>query len=279
MCQSRAQGGRRCLKGVSGSFNPADRRVSVQPMEFLSPQGGLKALAAVARHKDAVLSTESAELLAQLDSFETLPREERWELWESVANARYPGSALRAMFASGFDKQIPELYDVKDVVQDASWHPEGNVGEHLAQSADEAARRLIKEPNSERRAVLVFAAMLHDIGKTTTTEVQEDGRVTSRGHDAEGAPLAARVMERFGASEEIQRQVAMLVKTHMRHTAQPSDRAVRKLNRQLQEVGLTVDDWAYLADADCCGRGDASIHGVGISWRSVYERLRASNRL
>jgi tRNA nucleotidyltransferase (CCA-adding enzyme) len=62
--------------------------------------------------------------------------------------------------------------------------------------------------------VLIFAALLHDVGKAVTTE-EIDGHITSRGHAAEGAILAVAFLISIGAPEWLVDKVFRLVRYHM----------------------------------------------------------------
>ena len=67
--------------------------------------------------------------------------------------------------------------------QDPIHHAEGDVGLHTRMVAES----LIALPEwrvlgDNDRSILFWAAVLHDIGKPATTEIQPDGRVSARGH-------------------------------------------------------------------------------------------------
>lgn len=85
----------------------------------------------------------------------------------------------------------PWLSPLANTPQDAYFHAEGDVLTHTRMVAEaltklEAWRAL---PPAER-AALFLAALLHDIGKPTTTEVAHDGRISSPNHARVGASFA-----------------------------------------------------------------------------------------
>jgi poly(A) polymerase len=94
---------------------------------------------------------------------------------------------------------------------------------------------LLDEPLADgltRGEALRWGALLHDIAKPLTREVQpdprsvEDRRVTFVGHDRRGAELTEEVLGRLRASGRLQAHVAALVRHHLRlgflvHRPQP----------------------------------------------------------
>lgn len=67
--------------------------------------------------------------------------------------------------------------------QDPIHHAEGDVGLHTRLVAESLTKLdEWKALDKEAQSILFWAAVLHDIGKPATTEIQGDGRVTARGH-------------------------------------------------------------------------------------------------
>ena len=81
---------------------------------------------------------------------------------------------------------FPLLAQMKNIPQDPLWHAEGNLAEHAQLTLEKAQDR------SENR-LLIFAALLHDIGKIFTTKQGEDN-IISPGHSYAGfSYLATRI--------------------------------------------------------------------------------------
>jgi tRNA nucleotidyltransferase (CCA-adding enzyme) len=264
MCLSKANGGRRCtgMKGKMTSLN------------FVSPEATqmYDYFVALAHGKNTDKPSNLEELTASLNPYESMTADERWSAWTAITMGTSPSAALRAMIETGFDKHLPEFVAVKDVPQDAGWHPEGAVGEHIMQAADVAARNATRDGlTGEARTLAVLAALCHDLGKATHTQIRPDGKITSRGHDVAGVSPAKKMLARMGASPEFQGKVGVLVLTHMRHINSPTARSATKLANALAEHGLTLRDWARVANADCGGRGEASQHHIGDGWL-VFDR-------
>lgn len=103
------------------------------------------------------------------------------------------------------------LLRLKKTEQSPVHHPEGNVWNHTMLVVDEAAAR---RGESKTPAALMWAALLHDIGKPDTTKVRR-GKITAYGHDTMGAGLAERFLNACTADEAFIRSVRVLVRYHM----------------------------------------------------------------
>jgi len=68
--------------------------------------------------------------------------------------------------------------------------------------------------NDEDRLVLVLSALCHDLGKATTTIV-EDGRIKSPGHAKAGEKLTESLLTSMGFSDKVIERVVPLVVCHM----------------------------------------------------------------
>lgn len=90
-------------------------------------------------------------------------------------------------------------------------HPEGNVWRHTLLVVDEAAAR--KSESSDPR-VLMWAALLHDIGKPATTRNRR-GKITSYDHDKVGADMTRQFLSELTEDLPFIEKVAALVRYHM----------------------------------------------------------------
>ncbi|MBS1722845.1 MAG: HD domain-containing protein [Armatimonadetes bacterium] len=134
----------------------------------------------------------------------------------------------------------------------------GDVVTHTAHVMDEAARIADRDGlEGDDRAVLVLAAMAHDLAKPEKTEFKDKpGRglsVTSPGHEEAGAPLAESLLERMGIKRSIRARVVPLVKRHLAHiNVQNNKSNVRKLAHDLHPSN--IEELAQLVEADHSGR-------------------------
>jgi poly(A) polymerase len=98
---------------------------------------------------------------------------------------------------------------------------------------------------STRRSLLKLAALLHDIAKPQTKEIDETGRARFLGHPQEGADMAASIMERLRFSTREIKLVTLLVKYHLRptqmtHEGLPSTRAIYRYFRDTGDTGIDI---------------------------------------
>ena len=103
------------------------------------------------------------------------------------------------------------LYDLKGTKQSPEHHPEGDAWNHMLLVVDHAAKikGLSKNP-----LVFMWAALLHDIGKPSTTRVKK-GKITSYNHDKVGEKLAIEFLEYCVDDREFIEEVTNLVRYHM----------------------------------------------------------------
>lgn len=149
---------------------------------------------------------------------------------------------------------IPSLATLDACPQDPSYHAEGNVGIHTRMVCDElVALPCYAAAPAERRFVLFYAALLHDIAKPSVTR-EENGRLTSKGHSLRGATDSRILLWRqnvpFGQREAICR----IIRAHQEPfvtIAKKSNPAfvVHKLSHE-----LNLQELSLVAEADARGR-------------------------
>ena len=108
---------------------------------------------------------------------------------------------------------------------------------------------------ARRRALLMTAALLHDVGKPATREETGPGWASFHRHDTEGAGLAFAACRRLGLSKADSSLVASLVAAHMRpfHLMGAQRRGSltkRGIRRLIQTAGGDLPGWFALAMAD-----------------------------
>lgn len=177
------------------------------------------------------------------------------ELRKLLASDR-PSVGLALLRDTDLLRFFPELTATVDVPQDPEWHPEGPVWDHTLMVVDEAAGLRTGDPGDD--ALLLWAALCHDLGKPAVTRVGEDGRVRSHGHDALGQEIAEAWLERLRGPNALVRGVGALVRHHLAPSlfvgqgAKPP--AYRRLARKLEAAAVTVELLERVARADHWGR-------------------------
>lgn len=163
----------------------------------------------------------------------------RTEFLRMLCEAPAPSVALGLLAGGGLlARFLPELEALRGCPQDPEWHPEGDVWAHVAKMLDLA-------PEPPRDPELVWAVLLHDIGKPATLEVgrKPDGAPWYRtpNHAAVGAPMAEAILRRMKESRATVERVTVAVRQHMQFVELPRMRpstARRMLGRPT--IGLEL---------------------------------------
>ena len=149
--------------------------------------------------------------------------------------------------ASGLMRAIlPEIEAMKGCDQPPQFHPEGDVFKHT--------RIMLELLPEEASLPLVFSVLFHDIGKPTTSSVDESGRIRFNGHDRIGAEMTEAVMQRLRFSRAEIDATVEAVRQHMVFKDVPNMRVAR-LKRFMARP--TFADELELHRVDC-----ESSHGM-----------------
>ncbi len=149
-----------------------------------------------------------------------------------------------------FDEKINHNYLLKYYKKELQIK-QGDVFTHTKYVCDEAALIAMREGfTKEETSNLLFAALLHDVGKRSTT-FTKNGRIVSPGHDVAGEALAASWMESLNFPHQSAHEIKTLVRTHMVHCGGVSARKARRLIHRVKPNFKLL--WA-LIEADHSGR-------------------------
>ncbi len=237
----------------------------------------LRAMQFAARF-DMRLAPETAALCrALLPEAATLATERIWGEWQKWAlKGHKPAAGLRVLAETGWLTLYPELAALTDCPQDPLWHPEGGVWLHTLYVCDAAAVIAEREQLADdQRAILLFAALCHDLGKPATTAIGTDGRIRSPGHALAGLELTEALLRWIGCPRALAAQVGPLVREHMAHIGmQVSDRTVRRLALRLTPA--TIAQWGWLIEADHSGRPPLLASNPGAPIVALAQQLSVS---
>jgi tRNA nucleotidyltransferase (CCA-adding enzyme) len=177
-----------------------------------------------------------------------------WFKWAELCGK--PSAGLRFLFDSGWMDYFPEIKAMAGTPQEPEWHPEGDVWTHTCHCCDAmAGLQDWRSADAESRIVYMLAILAHDFGKPATTrqEVKEGRmRIVSPGHEEVGGELAAVFLDRMRAPTAIRERVIPLVRNHLFHFQEMSDRAVRRLARRLAPEN--IHGLCVVMTADSMGR-------------------------
>ena len=171
----------------------------VSPAFAEDPLRVLRAARFAAMLPDFSLDAATAELMRQIvaaGEIEHLARERIWRELQTGFGEPAPRRMIEALSDAGaLARILPEVEELKGVPQNPATHPEGDCFVHTNLVIAAAARAAATATGREARARIVFAALLHDIGKGRTPRAQWPSH---RGHEERGAAMAAAVCARLG---------------------------------------------------------------------------------
>lgn len=127
---------------------------------------------------------------------------------------------------------FPVLEGLSQVPQDPRWHPEGDVWTHTL--------LVIKNLPANATLAMAFSALFHDVGKASTTKLQESGRITAHGHESVSAEIASEILDELQVAPEFKKEVLFLISRHM--VAHSKDANVKTLRRLILEAGPNLVD-------------------------------------
>lgn len=135
------------------------------------------------------------------------------EIERHLLSDEMPSRFLSELAGSSAFHEYPlnMLERLQSTPQSPRYHPEGSAWNHTLLVVDEAAG--IKTKSAEPRAFM-WAALLHDIGKPSTT-VRRKSKITSYDHDKAGALLTREFLGVFTADTDFIERTARLVRYHM----------------------------------------------------------------
>ena len=158
---------------------------------------------------------------------------------------------------------IPELAELAYTPQPVKYHAEGDVANHT--------RLAVEACPPDCDPDLLWASLLHDVGKPLTTK-DEGERITAHGHHAVGAEIAERILRRLGMSFERRELIVWAIRHHTFHLSwnlTDPEQASRRHKRCVADPRfpfllelLRVDSLA--------SRG----HPQGMAAYELYSRLR-----
>jgi tRNA nucleotidyltransferase (CCA-adding enzyme) len=225
---------------------------------------------------DMVLCSETVEMCRRMQpQHDELPKDrifEEW--WKWATKSKVPSRGLDALYRTHWDLHYPMLKALAATEQDPEWHPEGNVWIHTLHVCDAAAEIADRERLlDEDRAVLLFAALCHDLGKATTTQRNAAGRWIAPNHAAAGVEPTLDLLDRIGAPGFLREQVPPLVHEHMAHLAipQPNQRIIRRLALRLAPSNLKM--WSHVVEADSSGRPPLPKWNPVSCWQQIALEL------
>lgn len=246
----------------------------ISPAFKEDPLRVLRAMQFASRYRLRLAPETSRICREMIKEANALAIERIWQEWRKWAEGRWPSFGLTALRESGWLSLYPPLEAMVGCPQEKRWHPEGDVWRHTLLVVDRAAEIGIQRGwDIDRRRILVFAALCHDIGKPETTVFDRQRRcIRSPEHSAVGEVLASRFLKSIGAPRLLLQWVLPLVREHLTHMhGPPTPRAVRRLAARLDPVDMAM--WEALVEADASGRTPLPPCRPALTWLQQAKKL------
>nr|WP_209702438.1 HD domain-containing protein [Clostridium algifaecis] len=130
-----------------------------------------------------------------------------------LLNDLKPSGYLKEVYNEPLFQKYPfdMLYKLEITEQSQKYHPEGSVWNHTLLVLDEASKVKMRSKNQK---VFMWTALLHDIGKYSTTKNRK-GKITSYNHDKVGAEMSHEFLSHFTEDKKFIDEVYWLIFYHM----------------------------------------------------------------
>jgi predicted kinase len=152
------------------------------------------------------------------------------------------------------DRTFAWIRRMRDVPQDPVHHAEGDVWTHTRMVCEAiASSSTWRALRSDARRVGWLAALLHDVAKPDCTRIDDDGRISSRGHSVRGAILARRILWEAGVDFPAREAVCAIVRQHQIPFFLVDRADARELALRASVLGDN-GQLALVAEADARGR-------------------------
>jgi len=191
------------------------------------------------------------QTMVESGELEAISNERIFMEWNKLLlKAQKPSIGFELMRELGILRYFGELEALIGVPQEPKYHPEGDVWIHTMMSLDAMAH--IVDKKSENGLKLLYAILCHDLGKATTTTI-EQGRVRAIGHEKAGVELTKSLMYRLTNNHAFIDSLLPFVEHHLKpsqfYTAQSKSPAIRRLATK-----VTIQELVVVAKADFLGR-------------------------
>lgn len=227
----------------------------------------LRAARFISRFSEFEPTHELLNICRQLEPTDISPERVGKELMKTFEQATKPSLFFMFLFNVDWLKYyFKELEDLVHIRQSPIYHPEGTAFTHTMYCLD-----VTKQGDWMTRAVM----LCHDLGKSTTTVIHDDGGISSRGHEEISVDMTDSLLKRIHFSDHRTiGQIKMLVRLHMITTLSISEKVIRKTLRQLMHCHLSYEQLVEVCRCDKSGRQPLPAETPNIGQERVKELIR-----
>ena len=182
-----------------------------------------------------------------------LAKERVYEEWKKLLlKAPRPSLGFELMRELGIlESYFPELHALIAVPQSPKWHPEGDVWIHTMMCVDEIVSLLGEDKKFNLK--MMFAILCHDLGKSTHTTVDDEGRIRAIGHEKAGLEPTKSLMYRLMDEHDFIESLLPFVEHHLKpsqfYVGKAKAPAIRRLATK-----VNLEELVVVAKADFLGR-------------------------
>ena len=237
-------------------------------------------------------------------ALEQISRERVAEEMNKILLSPSPGTGVRALVDLGLMAHIiPEMLEMRGMLQEG-WHHK-DVYEHMLLTLDNARHYREALLAEEDRLALMWAALLHDIGKPRTRGIIYECRrcgytwggeaphrshepllcprcngaeveriVHFRWHEQVGAELARQILSRLRQESKFTERVGKLVLLHTRANSYTPDWTDAAVRRFIREAGDELDLLFALSRADITSQRPARVEAALARVNELEARCR-----
>ncbi|MBN2768885.1 MAG: HD domain-containing protein [Campylobacterales bacterium] len=194
---------------------------------------------------------ELCKMMVAQDMLDFLPKERIYEEFKKLLLlSQKPSIGFEFMQEFGILRYFPELQALVGLPQDPKWHPEGDVWRHTMMCIDEMST--FKTGVTKKDEILMFAALCHDLGKATHTQITKE-KISAIGHEEAGIVPMYSLLNRLTNDKELPASIEPLIRYHLApsqfYKNGAKDKAIKKLATKVH-----IEDLLTLARADFFAR-------------------------